>query len=217
MQIWACYELPKNNVYNIYNEFSNSYDLTVQSIAKKTIKNLAATFSVKDFLQNRTNIEKVIALGVYTDLLQEMSVYAPPKYFKITDIQFPSNILANSLQSALALQNVQLQENQQYVQVVIADTGKMVASINAQTNQIIQNSISESNKIIASGNYKSDSIIASARSEGIKNTISYIGGNPTSTTIANLINVMALIDNTNKTILHDIGSQVILNTLGITN
>ncbi len=210
MEIWSCYQLPKNNIYKIYNKFSNSYDLRVQSISKKTIKNLAATFSVSEFLQNRTKIERIIAKGVYDDLLVEMSVYAPTEYFKITDIKFPQNILDNSLQSALALQNVQLQENQQYVQVVIADTAKMVATINSQTNQILQNSISESNRIIASGNYESDRILTSARSEGIKKTVNYIG--ITENVIQEFVDVMALIDNNNKTIFHDIGSQIIVNT-----
>lgn len=212
MQIWSCYELPKDNIYDIYNKFSNSYDLRVQSISKKTIKNLAAIFSVNDFLKNRTYIEKVIAEGVYMDLLNEMSVISPPEYFKITDIIFPQNIIDNSLQSAIALQNNQLQENQQYVQVVSADTAKIVASINAQTDKMLQNSVAESNKIISSSKYIFDKIIDSARSEGIKIATSSIG--ITGSLVIDFVNVISLIDNSlNKTILHNIGgSPVILNT-----
>lgn len=210
LQIWSCYELPKDDIYDIYNKFSSSYDSRVQSISRKTIKNLAATFSITEFLQNRTKIEQVISIGVYNDLMSEMGVNAPTQYFKITDIQFPQNILNNSLNSALALQNNQLQQNQQEVQIVTADTAKMVASINAQTNQIIQNSVSESNQIIAYGSYKSDSIVASARSEGMKNTIAVVG--LTGSSVIDFVNVMALIDNNNKTIIHDVSSQVILNT-----
>jgi hypothetical protein len=209
MEIQYYYKIPKNKVYDIYNKFSYSYDIRVESNSKKTIKNLAAMFSVTQFLQNRTGIEKTLAHGVYVDLVQEIGVISPPQYFKITNIIFPQNILDNSLKSAISLQKIQLQTNQQYVNVVIADTQLLVAEINANTTAILQNSVSDSNKIMTSVGYEYDNIINSARSSGIQRVSTALSF--TGDLTDQFVQIMALYDNTNKTIFKDMTNEVIIN------
>lgn len=209
MEIQYYYKLRKDKVYDIYNKFSYSYDLRVESNSKKTIKNLAAMFSVTQFLQNRTGIEKTLAHGVYVDLVKEIGVISPPRYFKITNIIFPQNILDNSLKSAIALQKIQLQTNQQYVNVVIADTQLLIAEINANTTAILQNSVSDSNKIMTSAGYEYENIINSARSAGIQRVSTALSF--TCELTDQFVQVMALYDNANKTIFRDMANEVIVN------
>ena len=209
MEIQFYYYFPEKNVYKIYNEFSLSYNSIIDSRSKKTIKNLASLFSVTQFLQNRTGIEKTLANGVYNDLYDNIGVIAPKEYFKITNILFPANIIANSLNSAIAIQNIELQTNQQNVQVVVADTQLMVSRITANTTEVLQNSVSDSTKIKATADNFYQNIVNSARSKGIQNVINKI--NIPTNLVNDFVQVMALYDNLNRTIINNVGGNVLIN------
>lgn len=215
LEIQYYYKLPTHDLYDIYNKFSYSYDSRVQSSSKKTIKNLAADFAVADFLQNRTFIEETFAKGIYEDLQNDIGVYAPEQYFKIINITFPPNIIDNSLNSALALQLTQIQQNQQAVDVVRADTAQMVADINAETNALLQNSVAKSNAVALLGNNKYMMIVDSTRGKGMDLVVKALGiTNPPD--LDEFIKYMGLLDNVNKTIFRGM-DNVIVNTNGVTN
>jgi hypothetical protein len=207
MNIMFYYRLPKENLYDIYNKFSLGFDSRIKSNSKKIIKNSAATFSVKEFLQDRTRIEQELAQRVHDDLLEQIGVIALPQYFKIIDIIFPTNIIANSLQSAIALQNNELQTNQQGVDVTIADTLQLVAEIFAQTDQIVANSVSESEMIINSADFEAEKIRNLARGQGIKNVVKDL--QLSNKHINTFVDVMALYDNDNKTIFQHIDNVIV--------
>ena len=209
LQIEYEYAIPQNKVYDIYNEFSMNYDIIIKTNSRKTIKNAASIFSVSDFLQNRTYIEKYIAQSVSTSLFEYVGVNAPTEYFRITGIDFPSNILNNSLVSALAIQKMELQENQQQVNIIIADTNQMVSKINAEATKILLNSYSVANSTVSKSQYVADNLVESARSNGIKKIVDHL--QISNELVGEFVNVMAMMDNQNKTIFKDVSPGFVLN------
>lgn len=204
IEIQFYYYFPKNKVYKIYNEFSLNYNTVILSRSKKTVKNLASLFSVRQFLQNRTKIEQTLSVGVYEDLSSQIGVIAPTEYFKIKSITFPPNIIANSLNSAIAIQNIELQINQQNVRATIADTQLIVSKINANATKILTNSIADSKYIKATADNSYQNIINSARSNGLQIIIK--SNNIPNNLLPDFIKLMSLYDNSNKTIINGINT-----------
>jgi hypothetical protein len=209
MEIEFYYHLPEENLYQIYNRFSLNYPASVLSNSRKTISNLAGKFSVSDFMGNRTYIETVLSRGVSSVMTEQVHVAADEAYFRIINIVFPVNIVENSLKSAIALQSNELQSNQQDVNIVKADTKKLIATILASSTQLIQNSVSKSNAIVKTAGYESDNILASARSEGIKHAMKVIG--LPADLVNEFVNVMALLDNSvNRTVFRNMTTSNVI-------
>lgn len=209
MEIEFYYQLPTANLFQIYNRFSVNYHASVLSNSRKTISNLAGHFSVSDFMGNRTYIESVLSKGISTAMDDQVHVRADPAFFRIINIVFPENIVANSLKSAIALQSNELQSNLQAVNLMKADTKQLIATILAASTQSVQNSISKSNAIIKTASFESENILISARSEGIGHVIKTVG--IPANLVSEFVNVMALLDNDqNKTVFRNMTSNVIV-------
>jgi hypothetical protein len=209
MEIEFYYQLPPENLFQIYNRFSYNYRASVLSNSRKTISNLAGRFSVSDFMGNRTYIETVLSRGISGMMAQEVHVTADPALFRIINIVFPENIVTNSLKSAIALQSNELQSNLQAVNIVKADTKQLIASILASSTQSIQNSISKSNAIIKTASFESDNLLISARSSGISYVMKAVG--IPLDLVNDFVNVMALLDNKlNKTVFRNMTSSNVI-------
>jgi hypothetical protein len=212
MEIEFYYELPTENLFQIYNRFSFNYHASVLSNSRKTISNLAGHFSVSDFMGNRTYIETVLSKGISGVMEKAVHVRADPGFFRIINIVFPANIVTNSLKSAIALQSNELQSNLQAVHVVEADTKQLIATILAASTQAIQNSVSKSNALMKTASFESENVLISARSEGIRHVIEAVGIPPE--LVNDFVNVMALLDNNfNKTVFRNMSSNVIVDVL----
>jgi hypothetical protein len=205
-----CKILPEN-LYNMYNTFSNDYEQRIEYTMKNTIKNKASQFSVNDFLKNRPLIENITATNVYKDIKLTLGIICPESLFKITNIVFPDNIIQYALQSAIALQNNQIATNQQEVDVYIANTQQQVAEINAQAKLLLQQSVFESSKIVSLAQYNYNNRVNSARGRGLANFMNKLGIT-NADDVDKFVDIVALIENTNKTIFSGLnGVSMIIN------
>lgn len=211
MAIQAYCKILPENLYDMYNTFSNDYEQRIEYTMKNTIKNKASQFSVNDFLKNRPLIENITATNVYTDIKTTLGIICPDSLFKITNIAFPDNIIQYALQSAIALQKNQIATNQQEVDVYIAQTSQQVAQILAQAKLILQQSIFDSAKIVAYAQYDYNNRVNSARGTGIANFLQKLGIT-SQDDVNSFIDVLALMENTNKTVFSGInGVSMIIN------
>lgn len=204
------YRLPRENVGSIYNSYSTAYNTRVINNAKQIIKNVASTFSVENFLSNRTYIENTMATSLEPYLYTTIQVEAPAAYFKIVNIVFPTTLTAKSLETAIALQNNQIQEYEQQVNVINADTNRLKAEIDAETSRTLEYANNQASQIITNSQSESAKILSITRSEGINQVCNAIGIiNPSD--INRLTNVFAVMDNVgNYTMLNDIKGSVLL-------
>lgn len=211
MEIQAYCKILPENLYDMYNTFSNDYEQRIEYTMKNTIKNKASQFSVNDFLKNRPLIENITSINVYDDIKLTLGIICPDSLFKITNIVFPDNIIQYALQSAIALQKNQIATNQQEVDVYIANTQQQVAEILAQSKLILQQSVYDSTKIIAYAQYDYNNRVNSARGTGIANFLQKLGIT-SQDDVNNFIDVLALLENANKTIFSGMnGVSMIIN------
>lgn len=206
------YKLPKDNVGKIYDSYSTAYETRVVNNAKQIAKNVASTFSVDDFLTNRTYIETSIANVLEKYLKDTVYVEAPAEYFKIVNIIFPATLIDKSLETAIALQNNEIQEFQQQVNIIEADTNKLKAEIDAETKRTLEYANNLAYQMVTNSQSESTKILSVARSNGIKQVCENINLQD-SNDVNKLTNVFAVMDNANNfTMLNDVKGGVLLHT-----
>ena len=138
-----------------------------------------------------------------------MSVYAPSNYYKIINIQFPSSIISTSLKTAIALQNNQIQQNQQEVSVIIADTNQMIAEITASTHKLLSYANNTANQIIGKSITKATQIVSLSRGKGIEYFFQELNITDTNDKDS-IINTFAILDNnSNFALINNIGNAII--------
>jgi hypothetical protein len=162
------YRLPKDNIAEIYDKFSTNYHSRVETNAKQVVKNVASTFGVEDFLDNRAIIKDAIAYELNTELMTIVGVDCPTQYVEITNIIFPQTIIHFSLDSAITLQRNEILIKQQEVDIIKADTSRMESEIDAEAVQTIEYSINAAELLVANAEAKAVQIALVTRSTGIK-------------------------------------------------
>lgn len=204
------YKIPKENLAQIYNLYSTSYEGKIESNAKQITKNIASTFSVEEFLTNRSYIEKTIGYALEAQLNKTLKVYVPTDYFKIISIKFPEILVSKSLDTAIALQNNEIASLQQAVNVINADTTQMVSEITAQSNRVIQYAQTQSTLIQSNANSQSSNILLTARTDGMELFCSIL--NITNPHHINKINkIFGIIDGAKNLTLFNTDNNVIMN------
>jgi hypothetical protein len=169
------FSLPEDNVSSIYNTYSNSYSSKVISNSKQTAKNVASTFSVDEFINNRSYVEQTICKNIQDELLISTQTFAPSKLCKITSVIFPLTVISTSLDTAIALQNNEVQEYQQGVDLINADTTKIIASISAETNKTLLFATNIATQLVKNSESQAFKIVSLARSNGTELLCSTLG------------------------------------------
>lgn len=192
------YRLPKDSVGEIYDKFATNYHDRVKKNAITTTKGIASTFSVDEFLSNRTYIEDTIAAALEVDLLATVGVDAPESFVKIVDMRFPALLITTSLDTALALQRNKVQEEQQTVDLIIAETNNQKAVIDVQTVQTGEFATNKATEIIATSEAEAIKILLVTRSDGVQSVFTAIG--MTSPVEKNQLNrIFSVMDNPHDT------------------
>ena len=126
-------------------------------------------------------------------------------------MRFPSLLIETSLITALSYQTNEIQIYQQEVDLIIADTAQMKASIDAQTLQTIEFATNEASEIVAKSDAEAIQILLITKSDGIENVCNVL--NITTPVDKNkLTRVFAVMDNvhTTTTMLDGVGSSVLV-------
>jgi|SaaInlStandDraft_4_1057021.scaffolds.fasta_scaffold02459_6 hypothetical protein len=206
------YELPEENIGDIYNRFSNNYDSRVVNNAKQLVKNVASEFSVDDYQNNRTYIENVLGDELEIHLMNTVEVNAPSEYFEITTIVYPQTLTDASLQSAVTLQENQQKLAQQNVDVVYAETDKLKSEIDATTEKTREFAINEAQEIIENAESEALNKQLTARSNGIDILCDTLGITNTSQK-TEIVNIFSVFDNENDvTMFNNVNNGLLINT-----
>lgn len=190
------YRLPKEEVRHIYDKFSTNYEKIIDTNAKKIVKNLVSQYSVDYIINNRKTIELEIGNAIKDDIQKIMQVEIPPEYYKILNIELSGTLLDTSLDTAIVLQNNDIQTKIQQISVINEETEYQKSLIEAQALQVTANANAEAERIVNSSSYDSDKIVSFARSEGLANLLSTLGINDP-VDVNKVINLFALFDNDN--------------------
>ena len=203
------YRLPKDSVGEIYDKFATNYHDRVKKNAITTTKGIASTFSVDEFLSNRTYIEDTIAAALEVDLLATVGVDAPGSFVKIVAMRFPALLITTSLDTALALQRNKVQEEQQTVDLIVAETNNQKAAIDVQTVQTGEFATNKASEIIATSEADATKILLVTRSDGVQSVFTAIG--MTSPVEKNKLNrIFSVMDNPHDTTTMFNGVETVL-------
>lgn len=204
------YRIPPENVGKIYNTYSKNYEQSVENNGINAIKNIAPYYSANDYLTNRLEIETTIAQNISVELYNIIGVIVPKEYVRITNIAFPDILIDTSLDSALALQQNELNQINQTAQLILSQTNQIVAQINANTQLLLQNTNNSVNQIVQTSQNEANNIVNTARSYGISYLFDKLDVVYEDEKIT-LVNSMAKYDNSNSTVFN----EVFVNTLQI--
>jgi hypothetical protein len=200
LEISFYYKLKPNKLGNTYNLYSKNYESRIINIAKTTIKNEAIQYTINDYIRKRHDIELKLGSILQLTLDEMVGVDVPQKYFRLLTINMPNTLITTSLESAIELQNNQIQQYKQEVSVIKADTQKMVSEINAHAIQIIAYANTTANKIILSSEIILSNQINTARAIGIESV--FVGLNITDSNIkTEFVRIFAYIDSNNSKIV----------------
>jgi hypothetical protein len=208
IEISFWYKINSNTLAQTYNTYSTNYPYRILSIAQSLIKNNVTGYKIHDYIQRRENIEYSLGTLLQNKLFNDVFVDVPKRYFRILSIKADA-LFANSLISAIQQQNNSIQQNQQLVSVINADTIQMVAEINANANLILEYADTEAKQIVQISQNTLINKINEARSDGIELIIKTLNiSNPTIKD--ELIKILAYID-ANSTQIVPLGNNIILN------
>ena len=200
LEISFYYKLKPNKLGATYNLYSKNYESRIINIAKTTIKNEAIQYTINDYIRKRHDIEIKLGSVLQSTLDEMVGVDVPQKYFRLLTINMPNTLITTSLESAIELQNNQIQQYKQEVSVIKADTQKMVSEIIAHANQIIAYANTTANKIILSSEIILSNQINTARAIGIESV--FDGLNITDSNIkTEFVRIFAYIDSNNSKII----------------
>ena len=204
------YKIPKNKLGEIYDTYSTSYHNKIVANAKQVTKNVASTFDVEEFLSNRTYIEKVICLALQNQINQTLNIYMHHDYFKIIRITFPPILISKSLDTAIALQTNQIVLLQQEVDIIKADTNKLISEINAQIIKTENYALTQSNLIQSNAKSISTNMLLRARADGL-NLLSTTLNISSPYDINKINKIFTMIDNANNITLFNTQNNLIFN------
>lgn len=208
IEIGFYYYLPKENVGKIYDAFSKNYDGLVRTNAVTTIKNVAASLNINDYIDNRAETENKIAVAVNEVLSDVVMVEAPIDLLKIGEISLPESIVDTSLESAIAIQNNELLQSTQEVSVIRAETDRLVAEIDADTAAALQFAQNDAERIVESARSYSNQITLQSRGKGISNLLTALGFQSSSLS-SSIIRKLALLDNAENTTVIESGGVAV--------
>ncbi|XWV24774.1 hypothetical protein QJ856_gp1009 [Tupanvirus deep ocean] len=200
MHIIVYYQLPKENLGNIYHQFSLNYENRISNIVKTVVKDIATSYSVDDYVVNREIIQNNFSLEVHRQLRNSIGVDIPALYFRLLDIQFPPTVVSSSLVSAIELQNNQIKNFEQQVAIIVADTNNMIAQIHTQANLTLATAKIQANELITNSKSSADAIISSARGKGIESILQLL--NITTPNLRNeFVKLVSILDGSEPKIL----------------
>jgi hypothetical protein len=182
----------------------------VNTNARTTIKNVAATLHVNDYINDRAGVENKFATAVRAVLAKNVMVDAPIHLFKIGEIRLPESILDTSLESAIAIQNNEILQNTQEVVVIRAETNRMVAEIKAETESTLQFAVNDAERIVQQSKSYANQITLQSRGKGISQMLTDLGFQDSKYS-NDIIEKLALLDNAGNTTVLGHGTSVIVN------
>ena len=202
------YKININTLASTYNTYSTNYESRIISNSKSIIKNAVIQYTIDDYVQRRQEIEIILGNLLEQQLYRDIYVDVPQRYFKILSISADA-LIANSLISAIQKQNNIIQQNQQQVSIINADTNQLVAGINAQANLILAYAQTQADQIVQISQNTLTNQINAARGTGINLIFKTL--NISDPQIKDeLVRILAYIDSNNSKVIPS-GSNFILN------
>jgi hypothetical protein len=202
IEVGFYYQLPRESIGQIYNDFSLNYNSLVLSNSRTTIKDEAAKLKIDQYITNRSAIELVFARAVNSELKDKLHISAPIDLFRIGDVKLPDSVIETSLQSAISIQNNELLKSSQAVALIKAETQKLVTEIDVSTSLLLSYASNEASRITQAANSYANQVAIKTRGTAISSLLVSLNFTSNNSTMK-IIEKFALLDNAESVIYID--------------
>lgn len=160
----------------LYEKFALTYGTQIDSRANSKIKNVAPTFSIDDYQENRPMVEDALHHAL-EDELRIIHIECPRQLFALLSIGLPSEIRTKNLEAARQTLLIQKQENEQKADLIRKNTELKVREIMANITIIQTFSQSEKVRIVEESIAEGNRTVSDMDSFGIQNFFHELGIN----------------------------------------
>lgn len=157
----------KNELKNIYLKFGTTISQQVSNRANSAIKNVAPTFTINEYIQNRTTIPNTLYASLFAEL-SNIGVDVPREGFHLHDVDIPDKVTEINLNTAVQSQTNILRYNEQLAVGVRAETERLDQEIRANTTFLNLQTDAQISRLVVDAKTESNRITAEADGNGIK-------------------------------------------------
>jgi regulator of protease activity HflC (stomatin/prohibitin superfamily) len=167
LRVLFYYRLTPQGLARTYSRYSRNYDVRVRSKVVTELKNLAPSFALDDYIARRPAIEANMSAILAAALESDVGVAMPREFFRLMSLTLPPTVLSTSLASAIQLQLNEVQQLQQLVSVIEAETIQKVAAVHAEAESLVSFAQTRAAAIVANAQQGADALQAAARGLGL--------------------------------------------------
>lgn len=162
-----CYKIIPERVGDLYYTYGTVYDDRIKTISLSLLKDQATKYTTDQYIRDRDTITSDFAMLLKTELEKIMPIHISLDLVVLLQINFPQTLVRKNMEATLEIQNNILEQNQQAVNVIQADTQVQVATLAAETNYTIAKAEIDGNRTIAQAQANAIAIEQNADAEGL--------------------------------------------------
>jgi regulator of protease activity HflC (stomatin/prohibitin superfamily) len=144
------YQLIKEQLKTVLFEFGEQevLDDYIDTIAQDTIRDVCATFNGEEFFSKRGDVEQRM-INNLTKVVAEADAHAEPGFVQLKNIALPQALLTAIQNKQLALEDVDVANNERAQKLIQKETEKQEASLDAQIKLVAANATANGIRIAA--------------------------------------------------------------------
>lgn len=164
------YQLIPENLGRLYLEYPKTYSVLAEARANSAMKGISTSFSVQNFLLNRTSILKTFWRSVKTSL-SEIYLEVPEELFTMGGVQFPPTVDKTNLETAAQNQRNEEAKLNRILQNERSKTQVLLQEISANITRVEQAGVAAAQRIRAEARAESSRILESAETRGLNDLL----------------------------------------------
>lgn len=168
------YKLIKEELPELFGDFSVNYHTQIQSVGKANIKNTLRMFQPSQLLENRKAVADAVAANL-TTALNVVHASMPATKFQLRKITFPPGIRNKYLTTATQQLRGKEQEYKKTADLIRKDTEVLSKSYDANVTRILERANAEADLTKNTASYEARAIISSTEGEGYAMLFKTIG------------------------------------------
>jgi len=162
-----CYKIIPERVGDLYATYGTVYDDRIKTVSLSLLKDQATKYTSDQFIRDRDTITRDFAMILKRELEKTIPIQISLDLVALLAINFPLTLIRKNMEATLEIQNNILEQNQQAVDIIRADTNLQVAALSAQTNYTITKAEIDGNYTIAHARADAIGIERNADAQGL--------------------------------------------------
>lgn len=159
------YAVIKDELPTLYRNYGTTYPKQLQSIALSILKNIAPTFTLEQYYNNRDLIRESMFTALKDGLKEKINVQV--YHFQLNYIQLPDTVISKLLRiSVQNLTNIEAQYIQQAA-VTRQETANMAQAILANATVVNQTAVAQASFIVQQANAQAFTVQQTAKKDGL--------------------------------------------------